>query len=211
MQVYSLLHLSWRNTLPSGHPDREHGSSRPLRWLLVVVTVIVALTVGWPLVSRAVSDDQPVAAGVPLSIGPDSAQSATFTPGRNWVVRSAETDPILHWSLTDGPVELAVIWVMVISPSQVGRLWPGLQSGLLVGDGSARLGRPASFTSAAGNKGVTGALTANDRAGEAVIVPGPARDFAIEIVGVAPVQDGAAARAAAALVARSLRFPAAAK
>ena len=172
---------------------------------------MVVLTVGWPLVSLAVSDDQPVAVGQPLSIGPVRAQSATFTPGRDWSVRSAETDPILHWSLSDGPVDVTVLWVMVISPSQVGRLWPGLQSGLLVSDASARLGRPASITSAAGGKGLTGTLTANDRAGEAAVFPGPARDFAIEIVSVAPVQDGAAARAAAALVARSLRFPAAAQ
>jgi hypothetical protein len=195
----------------SGHPDREHGSPRPLRWLIVVVTVIVALTVGWPVVSLAVSDDQPVAAGLPLTIGPDSAQSATFAPGRNWVVRSAETDPILHWSLSDGPVDVAVVYVMVISPSQVGRLWPGLQRGLLVGDASARLGRPASFTSAAGSKGLSGTLTANGRAGQAVVFPGPAGNFAIEIVSVAPVQDGAAARAAAALVAGSLRFTVAAR
>ena len=197
--------------MPSGHPDREHGSPRRLRSLIIVVTVIVVLTVGWPLVSLAVSDDQPVAAGQPLTIGPDGAQSATFTPGRNWVVHSAETNPILRWSLSDGPVDVAVIYVMVISPSQVGRLWAGLQSGLLVGDASARLGRPASVTSADGSKGLTGTVTASDRAGQAAVFPGPNGEFAIEIVSAAPVQDGAAARAAAALVARSLRFPAAAR
>jgi hypothetical protein len=195
----------------SGHPDREHGSPRTLRWLIIVVAVIVVVTVGWPVVSLAVSDDHPVAAGQPLTIGPDSALSATFTPGRDWVVRSAETDPILHWSLSDGAVDVAVVYVMVISPSQVGRLWPGLQSDLRLGDGSARLGRPAGITSAAGSSGLTGTLTANDRAGQAAVFAGPSGKFAIEIVSVAPVQDGAAARAAAALVARSLRFPAAAQ
>jgi len=195
----------------SGHPDSEYGSTRPLRWLLVVVTVIAVLSVGWPAVSRAVSDNQPLAAGQPLTIGPDSAHSATFAPGQNWVVRSAETNPVLHWSLSDGPVDVTVVYVMVISPSQVGRLWPGLQSGLRLGDASARLGRPAGFTSAAGSKGLTGTLTANGRAGQAAIFPGPDGTFAVEIVSVAPVQDGAAARVAAALVARSLRFPAAAQ
>ena len=68
--VLSLRPFPWRSTLASGHPDREHGSPRPLRWLIIVVTVIVALTVGWPLVSLAVSDNQPVAAGQPLTIGP---------------------------------------------------------------------------------------------------------------------------------------------
>jgi len=195
--------------VPTGHPDGEHGSPRTLRWLIIVVAIIVAVTVGWPVVSLAVSDDHPVAAGQPLTIGPDSALSATFTPGRDWVVHSAETNPILRWSLSDGPVDVALVYVLVISPSQVGKLWPGLQSELRLGDASARLGRTASFTTAAGSRGLTGTLSANDRAGQAAVFPGPAGKFAIEIVSVAPVQDVAAARAATALVARSLRFPAA--
>ena len=176
--------------MPSRHPDREHGSSRPLRWLLVVIAVIVALTVGWPVVSLAVSDDQPVAAGQPLTIGPAGAHSATFTPGPDWAVHSAETDSIERWSLSDGPVDVTVVYVLVISPSQVRRLWPGLESTLLLGDGSARLGPPATVTSADGAKGLTGAVTANGWAGQAAVFPAlrrPDDDFAIEIVGVAPV------------------------
>ena len=197
--------------MPSGHPDREHGSPRTLRWLLVVVVVIVALTVGWPVVSQAVSDDQPVVAGQPLTIGPDGARSATFTPGRDWTVHSAETDSMERWSLSDGPVDVTVAYVLVISRSQVGRLWPGLESTLLLGDASARLGPPATVISADGGKGLTGAVTANRWAGQAAVFPGPGAGFAIEIVGVAPVHERAAAQAATALVARSLRFPAAVK
>jgi hypothetical protein len=197
--------------LASGHPDREHGSPRPLRWLIIVVTVIVALTVGWPVVSLAVSDDQPVAAGQPLTIGPGGSHSATFTPGPDWTLHSAETNTIERWSLSDGPVDLAVVYVTLVSPSQAGRLWPGLQRTLLLGDASARLGRPAAFASADAGQGLTGTVTANDWAGQAAVFPAPAADFAIEIVGVAPVQDAVAARAATALVARSLRLPAAAR
>jgi hypothetical protein len=197
--------------LPSGHPDREHGAPRPLRSLIIVVTVIVVLTVGWPLVSLAVSDDQPVAAGQPLTIGPGGSHSATFTPGRDWAVHSAETNTIERWSLSDGPVDVTVAYVTLISPSQVGGLWPGLGRTLLLGDASARLGRPATFTSADGGKGLTGTVTANDWAGQAAVFPGPSAGFAIQIVSVAPVQNVAAARAATALIARSLRFPAAAQ
>ena len=200
--------------MASGHPDspdREHGSPRPLRWLIVVVTVIVALTVGWPLVSRAVSDNQPALAGQPLTIGPGGSHSATFTPGPDWTLHSAETNTIERWSLSHGPVDLAVVYVTLVSPSQVDRLWPGLERTLLLGDASARLGRPATFTSADGEQGLTGTVTANDWSGQAAVFPAPAADFAIEIVGVAPVQDAAAARAATVLVARSLRFPAAAR
>jgi hypothetical protein len=197
--------------LPSGHPDREHRSPRQLRSLIIVVTVIVVLTVGWPLVSLAVSDDQPVAAGQPLTIGPGGSHSATFTPGPDWGVHSAETNTIERWSLSDGPVDVAVAYVTLISPSQVGRLWPGLGRTLLLGDASARLGRPATFTSADGGRGLTGTVTANDWAGQAAVFVGPGAGFAIQIVSVAPVQNVAAAQAATALVARSLRFPAAAQ
>jgi hypothetical protein len=106
-------------------------------------------------------------------------------------------------------VDVAVAYVTLISRSQVGRLWPGLGRTLLLGDASARLGRPATFTSADGGKGLTGTVTANDWAGQAAVFPGPSAGFAIQIVSVAPVQNVAAAQAATALVARSLRFPAA--
>jgi hypothetical protein len=175
------------------------------------VTVIVVLTVGWPLVSLAVSDDRPVAAGQPLTIGPGGSHSATFTPGPDWAVHSAETNTIERWSLSDGPVDVAVAYVTLTSPSQVGRLWPGLQSVLQVGDGSARLGRPAAVSTADGSQGLTGTVTANGWAGQAAVFPRPGANFAIEIVSVAPVPDRAGAQAATALVARSLRFAAAAQ
>jgi hypothetical protein len=199
------------DTVPSGHPDREHRSPRPLRWLIIVVTVIVVLTVGWPLVSLAVSDQQPAAAGRPLTIGPGGSHPATFTPGPDWTVHSAETIPVERWSLSDGPVDLTVSYVTLVGPSQVGRLWAGLRRTLLLGDASARLGRPVTVTSAAGATGQTGPVTANDWAGQAAVFAGPGAGFAIEIVSAAPVDDRPAAQAATALVARSLRFPAAAR
>jgi hypothetical protein len=199
------------DTLPSGHPDREHGSPRPLRWLIIVVTVIVVLTVGWPVVSLAVSDDQPVAAGRPLTIGPGGSHSAAFTPGPGWAVHRAETNTVESWRLSDGPVDLTVAYVILLGPSQVGRLWPGLQRTLLLGDASARLGRSATFISADGGQGLTGTVIANDWSGQAAVFARPDADFAIEIVSAAPVRDRAAAQAATALVARSLRFPAAAQ
>jgi hypothetical protein len=200
------------DTLPSGHPDREHGSPRPLRSLIIVLAVIAVLTVGWPLVSRAVSDSQPVAAGQPLTIGPGGSDAATFTPGPDWAVHNAETNTVEDWSLSDGPVNLTVAYVTLLGPSQAGRLWPGLQRTLLLGDASARLGRPATTTTTAaggGGTGLTGTVTANNLAGQADVFVGPDADFAIEIVSAAPVDDHAAAQAATALVARSLRFPAA--
>ena len=198
--------------MPSGHPDREHGSPRPLRSLIIVLAVIVVLTVGWPLVSRAVSDSQPVAAGQPLTIGPGGSDSATFTPGPDWAVHNAETNTIQRWSLSDGPVNVTVRLRDLIGPSQAGRLWPGLQSTLLLGDASARLGRPATVTTADGGQGA-------DRHGHRERLGRAGRRLPRRRTRTSPSRssapprcdDHAAAQAATALVARSLRFPAAAQ
>lgn len=187
------------------------GLSRRVRWLIAVVGVMAALTAGWSLVSLAVSDNRPAAAGQPLTVGPDSTHSAQFTPGRGWVIRSAETDPNQDWVLRRGPADVSVTYVTLASPSQAGQLWPGLQDILRVDDPSARLGRPTVLTSTQDGKGVSGTVTGNGRAGDAAVLPGPAEDFAIEIVSMAPGQDRPAAQAAALQVIRSLRFPAASR
>lgn len=171
---------------------------------------MAVLTAGWPLVSLAVSDDQPAAAGQPLPVGPDRNHSAQFTPGRGWVIRSAETDPNQAWILRRGPVDLSVTYVTLASPSQAGDLWPALQNILRLANPSPRLGKPAPLISPQG-KGLTGTVTENGRAGQAAVFPAPTEDFAIEIVSVAPVKNSPAARVAAAQVVRSLRFPAASK
>lgn len=194
-----------------GHPEREPGSLRPLRALIVVVAVMAALTVGWPLVSLAVSDNQPVVAGQPLIIGQGASHSAIFTPGSTWVVHNARTNLMQYWSMSDGPVDVSVVYVLLLNRSQVSRLWAGLQKTLQLSDGSARLGSPAGVISAAGVRGTAGPVTANDWAGQAAVFPSPTANFAIEVVSVAPPPDRAAAVAAAALVTRSLRFPAAAQ
>ena len=192
--------------------DRANGSlgpSRRIRWLIAVVSVMAALAAGWPLISLAVSDNQPATAGRPVTIGPDSTHSAQFTPGRGWVIRSAETDPHQVWTLRRGPVDVSVTHVQLALASQAGQLWPGLADILRLDSPSARLGKPAVLTSPQGDKGLTGTVTDNGRAGQAAIFPRPVGNFAIEIVSVAPVQDTPAARSATLQVVRSLRFPAA--
>jgi hypothetical protein len=187
------------------------GLSRRVRWLITIVAVMAALAAGWPLVSLAVSDNEPAAAGQPLTIGPDSTHSAQFTPGRGWVIRSAETDPNQNWVLRRGPDDVSVTYVTLANSSQADQLWPGLQNILRLDDPSARLGRPTVLTSLQGGKGLSGVVSENGRAGDAAVFPGPGEDFAIEIVSMAPRQNRPAARAAALQVIRSLRFPVASK
>ncbi|HET6186428.1 MAG TPA: hypothetical protein VFE59_05455 [Trebonia sp.] len=195
----------------SEHAIGIQGWSRRVRWLVTVVGVMAVLTAGWPLVSLAVSDDQPAAAGQPLPVGPDTNHSAQFTPGRGWLIRSAGTDPNQTWILRRGPVDLSVTYVTLASPSQAGGLWPALQNILRLGNPSARLGKPAPLISSQGRKGLTGTVTENGREGQAAVFPGPTQDFAIEIVSVAPVKNSPAAREDAAQVVRSLRIPEASK
>lgn len=192
-----------------GRASGSLGPSRRVRWLIAVISVMAALTAGWPLISLAVSDNHPASAGRPLTIGPDSTHSAQFTPGRGWVIRSAETDPHQVWTLRRGPVDVLVTHVWLATASQAGQLWPGLADILRLDNPSARLGKPAVLTSPQGDKGLTGTVTENGGAGQAAIFPGPTGNFAIEIVSMAPVRDTPAARSAALRVVRSLRFPAA--
>jgi hypothetical protein len=187
------------------HPDREHGSPRPLRALIVVVAVMATLTFGWPLVSLAVSDNRPVTPGQTLFIG-SGTRSAAFTPGPDWVAHNAHTSLLEYWSLSDGPVDVSVIYVLLLNRNQVGRLWPGLNRILRLNDGSAQLGTPASVSIGDGVRGLSGPVTANDWAGQAAVFPSPNDDFAIELVSVAPPADRAAAVADEAQVSQSLWF-----
>jgi hypothetical protein len=181
---------------------------RRVGWLLAVVGVMAVLAGGWPLVSWAVSGDQPSAAGQVLTIGPGGSDSAQFNPGPGWVIDRAVSDPLQGWRLERGRVDVTVLYVMLLSSSQAGRLWPGLGNILRLGDPSARLGRPVALAGSPAGAGLTGPVTENGRAGQAAVLPDAAADFAVEVVSAAPAGDSAAARATTALVVRSLRFPA---
>jgi hypothetical protein len=188
------------------------GGARRVGWLVAVTGLIVALAAGWPLVSSAVSGNQPAAAGQVLTIG-TGADTAQFTPGPGWVIRTARSDPAQGWNLERGPVHVSVLYVLLLSPSQAGRLWTGLGDTLRLGGPSARLGLPVALASASGlarRPGLTGPLSDNGLIGQAVIIPDAAERFAVEIVSVAPAGDAAAARATAVRVAGLMRFPAAA-
>jgi hypothetical protein len=181
---------------------------RRVVWLIAVVGVVAVLTAGWPLVSSAVSGNQPAAAGQVLTIGSGDSGSATFDLGPGWVIDSAVSDPLEGWKLKRGQVDVAVLWVL-LNPSQASRLWPGLENILRLGDTSARLGRPVAVAGSPAGAGLTGPVTENSQTGEAAVLPDAAADFAVEVVSLAPAGDSAAARATTALVVRSLRFPAA--
>ncbi|HEY2638772.1 MAG TPA: hypothetical protein VGI66_02655, partial [Streptosporangiaceae bacterium] len=97
-----------------GRPAGLRSSSR-IRALLTVIAVMVALTAGWPLLNLAVSDHQPLPAGVRLSVRPNRAHSARFLVGAGWSMISSQSDPRHGYSLRRGPVAMSVKYVTVSS------------------------------------------------------------------------------------------------
>ncbi len=184
------------------------GTSQRLRGLVVVVAVMAALTAGWPLANLAVSDNQPLAAGKALMIGPNTAHSARFAVGSGWSLRSAQSNPKQNYSLRYGGADLSVTYVTLSGRPSAARLWSGLMDILRVGNSTARLGRPVPVTDARGRTGMTGPVTENGRSGTATILLAPAGNFAIEMIVLAPRSAAAASRAAASQVVRSIRFAA---
>jgi hypothetical protein len=184
------------------------GTSQRLRGLVVVVAVMAALTAGWPLANLAVSDNQPLAAGKALMIGPDTAQSARFAVGSGWSLRSAQSNPKQNYSLRYGGADLSVTYVALSGRPSAARLWSGLMDILRVSNSSARLGRPVPVTDSRGRTGITGPVTENGRSGTATILLAPAGNFAIEMIVLAPRSATAASLASASQVVRSIRFAA---
>lgn len=169
---------------------------------------MAALTAGWPLANLAVSDNQPLAAGKALMIGPDTAHSARFAVGSGWSLRTAQSNPKRDYSLRYDGVDLSVTYVALSGRPPAARLWSGLMDILRVSNSSARIGRPVPVSGAHGRPGITGPVTENLRLGTATILLSPARNFAIEMIVLAPRSAAAASRAAARQVVRSIRFQA---
>lgn len=172
-----------------------------------MIAVVVALTAGWPLLNLTVSDNQPLAAGERLSVGPDSRHYARFMVGAGWSVRSSESDPKQVYSLRHDGVTMTVAYVTLIGRPRAAHLWAGLLDILRVGYAAAQLGKPATVTDAQGGKGITGTVTEDGRSGTATIFPERGAGFAIEMIFLAPRSATAASRADAQQVVRSIRFP----
>jgi hypothetical protein len=167
---------------------------------------VLALTVGWPLVSGAVADRRPVASGTVLAIGPDRASSARFQVGGGWSLAPSGSNPAKSYVLHRGRLQLSVTYVALAGAAQASRLWRGLQQLVRVSHPAVRLGNPQRVTTRRGRPGLTGTITvANQRARVTVLVA-PSGSFAIETTALAPVADTALIRAVAQQVVRSIRF-----
>jgi hypothetical protein len=186
-------------------PDASTTKLR-LRWLAVVVAIMAVLTAGWPLLNMAVSDGQPLAAGSQLTVGPGPGSSGIVTVGAGWSLLQAESDSMRTYLIRRGRLVLSIMHVGLVNGEQVPQLWEGLRQTLSLSDPRVRLSRPVFMTRDHGLTVITGLVSSPRLIGSATIYPGPSRQFAIEMVVVAPRGTSAALRAAAAGVITSLRF-----
>lgn len=179
-----------------------------LRWLLIVVAVMAVLTAGWPLLNMAVANRRPLAAGSHLTVGTGPSSSAVITVGPGWSLLSAQSNPMLGYVLQHGQIQLSINHVALVAGNQVPRLWRGLREILALSDPGVRLTRPVLIMRDHKLRAITGAIIGTRLVGSASIVPGPSRQFGIEMIALAPRGTNAARRLLAIMVMRSLRFPA---
>jgi hypothetical protein len=181
---------------------------RRLRWLAIVVAIMALLTAGWPLLNSAVANRQPLAAGSRLYVGTEPASAANVTVGPGWSVLPAQSNPRQGYVLQKGGLQLYLTHVSLVDRNQVPRLWQGLQRILSVSHPGSRLSKPVFITTAHGLRTITGVVVGTRHTGTVTIFPGPSREFAIEIIALAPRRTRPALRAAAARIIASLMFTA---
>jgi hypothetical protein len=176
-----------------------------------VLAVVAVLTAGWPLVSMAVADHRPLAAGTTVTVGPSAAESGRVTVGPGWSVQSADSNPQQVYSFARGGLRLSVRYVSLAGIGKHARLLPGMRQLLRIGDPGVTAGRPRALTTADGSRGLMAMLSGPDRTGRAAVVVSPTRAFAIEMVLLGPPSTARAINAAGIPVIESLRLPAAAR
>src|SRR5271165_7379401 len=100
-------------------PGQPPGAASPrtrLRGLLIVVTLVVLLTAGWPLLNALVANELKVPAGTALRIGPSGPDSASVRVGPHWIMRPAQTDPSQTYVLARGDVTVWISYLALLHP-----------------------------------------------------------------------------------------------
>lgn len=157
-----------------------------LRWLTVVVVVMAALTVGWPLVNLAVANRRTLAAGMSLVLGPSQADLARITVGPGWSMMPSQTDPRLDYALRRGKIDVTISYVAIIDSARTGELWAGLRRVILISNPGVRLGPPSPYRTLQGLSGAQGAITSPEDTGTATVVRSASGTFAIETIIIGP-------------------------
>jgi len=198
-------------------PGTPHSSPSRSVWKAVgcVVAVMILVTAGWPLVSRLLADDQRLAPGTLLKLGPGRDAASLRVPNAGWSLSRSNSDPNRAYVLSHRgrgagrSLKLTASFVDVGDPADVPLLWSGLRKLVAVSDAAGRLGPPRPVRGADGTAGSTGALTSRGRSGTATVWVAADGGSAVEVTVLADAGAGsAAALAAARPLVRSVAFPA---
>ncbi|MFJ1750757.1 hypothetical protein ACIOJD_31640 [Streptomyces sp. NPDC088116] len=190
---------SWR---PPRRPERAARAP-----VLGVLTLMAALTAGWPLIDRALNDHEPVRNGAVLQLGPDDDIALLRVVGEGWELSKSASDPDTAYTLSRDGVDVVAGYVDLSGGGEAGELWSGLRKVQSVADGDSRLGGPRPVTGTRGAEGRTGTLTRDGRTGTATLWLPPDRSYAVEVTVLAKPRTGPRARADAAAMARGVSFP----
>jgi hypothetical protein len=178
----------------------------PWRSVAAVLAVMAFLTWGWQLIGRSLSDDAPIARGTRITVGPETAESATtVVAGDGWSVIKSDTDPDLRYELADGDLTMALTFVELIDPVDVTRLWSGARQLASISD--SEVGDPRPITTTAGVAGQTGTLRDGDRFGTLTYFVAPSMKYAVRITVLGPEDVPAGDRAEAAATVLATYFP----
>ncbi|MFJ4699409.1 MULTISPECIES: hypothetical protein [unclassified Streptomyces] len=167
---------------PPAGPVVPGSRLRPTAVFLALATV-VALAAGWPLVARALPDEEGVRAGARLTIGPEGAGRVVLrVRGGGWELSRSASDPDSGYLLSRAGVRVRASRVDLLTTEAAGRLWPGLRDVLRASDADSRLGAPERARTTEGRPGRTGSAEQGGRAGRAFAFAAPGEDFALTVV-----------------------------
>ncbi|MEV7422326.1 hypothetical protein [Streptomyces sp. NPDC091212] len=186
-----------------GHPPR-----RVLPLVVGVLFVMAALTAGWPLIDRALSDRERLPGGALLELGPSSGTAVLRVVGEGWSLSKSQSDPNSSYALSRDGVDVVAGYVdLTTTEAGAERLWTGLRRVQSVADAGSRLGEPHPVTSAEGARGSTGTLTRSGRTGTATVWLPPGEAYAVEITVLAKPRAGAGVVEEAMALVHSVSFP----
>jgi hypothetical protein len=176
---------------------------------VIIIAVMAVLTAGWPLLNRAVTDHQRLAANSKLVVGPSKKNSAVVTVGPGWLLRSGETNPRLIYLLQRGRATMTIAYASLLNNRQVGDLWEGMREVVALRHPGATLSPPLPIHSVHGAGGAFGLVQSPDLTGTAAVFAGPSRRYAVEMLIVIPKGIPALNLLAAQRIMRSVLFPSA--
>jgi len=169
---------------PTG--SQSTANRRGLPWLPVslgslaaVLAVIVLLTFGWGLLSRALPDEDGLAAGAVLTLDSGDSGARIELPGAGWRLSTTGSNPSQAYQLRLGKVDLTMVYVRLADEPTPEEVWAG-QRRLADMDG-AQLGAPEPIAGRDGARGQTATVRHDDDTGTVSVYLASDRSYSIQL------------------------------